>query len=294
MADFQRDQAEGLRRLLDREHLRVTTVTSGSHGVGKTSVVINVAAEFAARGHRVLVIDENYGPANVSGLLGVRSRFDFNHVMRRSCTLEDALIEGPPGVSILPAANSARAWPSLPPPEQERLIESFGRLDGRFDLALIDTPAGNAGMPGLFSRAVQDTIVVSSATSDAITSSYALIKRMHAHQSGRRFYMLLNRVASESNAQVVADNLTQAAQGYLAAPLEYLASVPRDDSLPQAARGFQAVVEACPAAPSARGFKRIADSMADWPRNGQRRDGFVNLMQRLLAGSRFIFANAGV
>ena len=90
MADFQRDQAEGLRRLLDREHLRVTTVTSGSHGVGKTSVVINVAAEFAARGHRVLVIDENYGPANVSGLLGVRSRFDFNHVMRRSCTLEDA------------------------------------------------------------------------------------------------------------------------------------------------------------------------------------------------------------
>ena len=95
MADFQRDQAEGLRRLLDREHLRVTTVTSGSHGVGKTSVVINVAAEFAARGHRVLVIDENYGPANVSGLLGVRSRFDFNHVMRRSCTLEDALIEGP-------------------------------------------------------------------------------------------------------------------------------------------------------------------------------------------------------
>jgi flagellar biosynthesis protein FlhG len=294
MVDFRRDQAEGLRRLLDREHLRVTTVTAGCHGVGKTSVVVNVAAAFAARGHRVLVIDENYGPANVSGLLGVRSRFDFNHVMRRSCTLDDALIEGPAGMSILPAASGARALSSLRPQEQEQLIESFGRLDGRFDLALIDTPCGNAGTPGLFSRAVQDTIIVSSAAADAITASYALIKRMRERQSGRRFYMLLNRVACESNARVVADNLKKAAHGYLATPLGYLGSVPRDESLSQAARGFQAVVEACPTAPSARGFKRIADSIADWPRHGQRRDGFDSLMQRLLSSSRLIFDYAGV
>ncbi|MCE9639163.1 MAG: AAA family ATPase [Betaproteobacteria bacterium] len=293
MADFQRDQAEGLRRLLEREHLRVTTVAAGCQGVGKTSVVVNVAAAFAARGRRVLVIDENYGPANVSGLLGVRSRFDLNHVMRGACTLENALIEGPSGISILPAAIAARAWRALPPPEQQRLIESFARLDGRFDMALIDTPGGNAGTPGIFSRAVQDTIIVSSAAADAITASYALIKRMRDHQGGRRFYMLLNRVACESNARVVAANLTQAARGYLATPLEYLGSVPRDVSLAQAARGFQAVVDACPAAPSARGFKRIADSIADWPRGGQRRDGFDSLMHRLLAGSRFVFANAG-
>jgi flagellar biosynthesis protein FlhG len=294
MSDFRRDQAEGLRRLLDRDHLRMTAVTAGCHGVGKTSVVINVAAAFAARGHRVLVIDENYGPANVSGLLGIRSRFDLSHVIRRACTLEDALVDGPAGVSILPAASGARALPSLRPLQQQQLIDSFSRLDGRFDLALIDTPCGNAGTPGLFSRAVQDTIIVSSAATDAITASYALIKRMRSGQSGRRFYMLLNRVACESNARVVAANLTNAAHGYLATPLEYLGSVPRDENLAHAARGFQSVVEAAPAAPSARGFKRIADSIADWPRHGQRRDGFDSLMQRLLASSRFVFANAGV
>jgi flagellar biosynthesis protein FlhG len=294
MVDFRRDQAEGLRRLLDREHLRVTTVTAGCHGVGKTSVVVNVAAAFAARGQRVLVIDENFGPANVSGLLGVRSRFDLSHVIRESCTLEDALIEGPGGVSILPAASGVRSLPALGPLQQQQLIDKFSRLDGRFVLALFDTPCGNAGAPSFFSRAVQDTIIVSSAAADAITASYALIKRMRNCQSGRRFYMLLNRVACENNARVVADNLQNAARGYLATPLEYLGSVPRDASLALAARGFQAVVEASPAAPSARGFRRIADSIAEWPRSGQRRDGFDSLMQRLLSGSRFVFANAGV
>jgi flagellar biosynthesis protein FlhG len=294
MVDFRRDQADGLRCLLERGHLRAMTVTAGCHGVGKTSVVVNVAAACAARGHRVLIIDENYGPANVSGVLGVRARFDLNHVMRRSCGLEEALVEGPTGVSILPAASGARAVSALRPQEQAQLIESFSRLDGRYDLALIDTPCGNAGTPGLFSRAVQDTIIVSSATADAITASYALLKRMRECQSGRRYYTLLNRITSESNARVVAANLTNAARGYLATPLEYLGSVPRDESLAQAARGFQAVVEASPAAPSARGFTRIADSIADWPRDGQRRDGFDSLMQRMLSGSRFIFANAGV
>jgi flagellar biosynthesis protein FlhG len=294
MVDFRPDQAEGLRRLLDREHLRVTAVASGCHGVGKTSVVINVAAAYAARGHRVLVIDENYGPANVSGLLGIRSRFDLSHVIRRTCTLEDALIEGPAGVSILPAASSARALPNLSPLQQEQLIDSFSRLDGRFDLALIDTPCGTAGTPGLFSRAVRDTIIVSSAATEAITASYALIKRMRGSQGGRRFYMLLNRVASESNARVVATNLKSAAHGYLATPLEYLGSVPRDASLALAARGFQAVVDACPAAPSALDFRRIADAIAGWPRHEQRRDGFDSLIQRLFTSSRFVFANAGV
>jgi flagellar biosynthesis protein FlhG len=294
MVDSRFDQAEGLRRLLDRGDLRVVSVTSGCPGVGKTSVVVNVAAALAARGSRVLVIDENYGPANVAGLLGVRARYDLNHVMRGSCTLDDALLDGPRGVSILSAACGARALPALRMLERERLIASFGRLDGRYDVALIDTACGNAGAAGLFGAAVRDTIVVSSATADALTASYALIKRLREAPGVRRFYMLLNRVACEKNARVAADNLKHAARGYLATSLECLGNVVRDESLPRAACGFQSVVEANPAAPSARGFGRIADAIAAWPRGGPRREEFDSLMQRLLAGSRFVYANSGV
>jgi flagellar biosynthesis protein FlhG len=294
MAELCTDQAEGLRRMLGRRPLRVMTVASGRRRVGKTSVVINLAAALAGSGYRVLVIDENYGPANVGGLLGVRTRYELGHVMRQACKLEDALTPGPRGVSILAAACSPRAFSALRAADQDALIGSFGRLDGRYDVALIDTPCGKDGMPGLFSRAVRDTIIVSSAAAEAITASYALLKEMRDFQSGRRFYMLLNRVSSESNARLVADNMQKAARGYLATPIESLGSVPRDERLWQAARGFQAVVDASPGAPSARGFNRIADSIAHWPRGSPRHDGFDSLMQRLLVGSRFVPGNAGV
>ena len=181
MADFQCDQAEGLRRLLERAGVRMMTLDSGCPGVGKTSAVINVAAALAARGSRVLVIDENHGPANVGGLLGVQPRFELQHVMREACTLEDALVPGPRGITLLGAANGARALPGLRPLDQERLIAGFGGLDGRFDVVLVDTPCAQADhRTGLFTHAVQDTIIVSSLAAHAITAAYALIKRLRA------------------------------------------------------------------------------------------------------------------
>ena len=61
MADVLQDQAEGLRRLLARDTVRVVTLTSGRTGVGKTNIVINLAAALAKRGRHVLVLDEQQG-----------------------------------------------------------------------------------------------------------------------------------------------------------------------------------------------------------------------------------------
>ena len=293
MADFRTDQAEGLRRLLDRGSVRMMTVAAGSQGVGGTSTVINVAAGLTDRGRRVLVIDEHYGPANVAGLLGVRAQFDLQDVIRQDCSLEEALVQVPGGITVLPAARGARALPGLRQLDQERLIAGFGRLDDRFDVVLIDTRCSANGNPGFFSRVVDDIIVVSSAAAPAITESYSLIKRMGRHRGKRRFHLLLNRVSSEPTARLIFDNMQRVARTHLATPLECLGSVPRDDSVGTASRMFQPVVEAFPTSPSATGFKRIAESIAGWPgaRDGNHR--LDSLMQRMLTSSKSNFATAG-
>ena len=292
MADFRMDQAEGLRRLLARGGVRMMTIASGSQGVGRTSTVINVAAGLADRGERVLVIDENYGPANVAGLLGVRARFDLHDVIRQDCSLEEALLEAPGGITVLPAARGVRSLPTLRQLEQERLIAGFGRLDDRFDAVLVDTRC-NSVNPGFFGEVVDDTIVVSSAAAPAITESYSLIKRMDRHRGRRRIHLLLNRVSSEAKARLIFDNMEQVARSHLATPLECLGSVPKDESVGNASRMFQPVVEAFPTSPSATGFKRIAASIAGWPGARDGNDRLDSLMQRLLTSSNSNFATAG-
>lgn len=297
MADFQFDQAEGLRRLLERARVRMMTLDAGCPEVGKTSAVVNVAAALAARGNRVLVIDENHGPANVSGLLGVRLNYELEDVIAEDCELEDALVDGPRGITVLGAANGARALPGLRQIDQERLIAGFGCLDGRFDVVLVDTPRAQENRTGLFTHAVQDTVIVSSLAAHAITASYALIKRLRetgkSGPSGRRFHLLLNRVGCERNARVVIDNLKTVAQGFLATPLDLLGCVPNDHSLRNAAAGFRPLVEACPLAPAAAGYRRIAATIANWPQERAQSHSLNTLMQRLVSPRSFNFAQAG-
>ena len=54
--------------------LRVYSVTSGKGGVGKTSIVINLAVAFSRKGRKVLIIDADLGLANVDIMLGLAPR----------------------------------------------------------------------------------------------------------------------------------------------------------------------------------------------------------------------------
>jgi flagellar biosynthesis protein FlhG len=179
MRDPHRDQAEGLRRLFSRRGAHVITVASGCNGVGATGTVVNLAGALAARGHRILAIDENYGAGNVAGSLGLRTRRDLHDVLAGGCALEDALLTGPGDITVLPAAAGVRALSRLDSAGQARLTAALTRLGERFDILLIDARSGTLGGFSSLGHAVQDTVVVCSAAAAAITESYALIKRLH-------------------------------------------------------------------------------------------------------------------
>ena len=74
------DQAERLRQLVWKQQTaptvlkaknksRVITVTSGKGGVGKTSLVVNLAIALSLLGKRVMVLDADLGLANVDIML---------------------------------------------------------------------------------------------------------------------------------------------------------------------------------------------------------------------------------
>lgn len=293
------DQAEGLRRLLVQDSLRIVTVISGSPGGGKTTTVINLAVALAQNGRDVLVIDENAGANNLSGTLGLNAHRDLLDVMRRDKTLDEVIIPGPQGFRLLSAGRGMRALEKLNPGDQAHLIDCFGRLAQPVNVVLVDAAPGRASRLLSLNFPSHEVVVVVSPEPASITAAYALIKHISGEHGQQRFHILVNKVAAETEARMIFDNMERVANRYLAVSLDFMGFVPPDDKLRQSIRLGRPVIESFPASVSVSAFCRVAESLTRWPCHegeyGNEGRGLKGFMQCLTqGGSQLSVAPAGL
>ena len=67
----------------------IFSVTSGKGGVGKTSLAVNIATEFARRGYRTILVDTDLGLANTHILSGVQPSNTLSDYLEGSVELAD-------------------------------------------------------------------------------------------------------------------------------------------------------------------------------------------------------------
>ena len=84
---------------------RITAVTSGKGGVGKTFVSANLAAALARRGERVLVLDADLGLANLDVVLNLSPKITLHDVFTGKHRLEEAIVPVEGGFSVLLAGS---------------------------------------------------------------------------------------------------------------------------------------------------------------------------------------------
>ena len=285
-AEFLQDQAEGLRRLLAQDIVRIVTVTSGRRGVGKTSVVVNLAVALARRGKYVLVIDEHEGASSAAGMLGLTPHRELLHVIKRECNLEDILLRGPEGVEIVPAARGVKALAKLDAAGQEWIVRAFGQLPHPVDVVLVDAIPGPRSETLSLSLASQEVVLTVSPDPTSITDAYALIKVLNQEYAKHHFRVLVAKAKSAEEAQAVFDNMAKTASRFLDISLDFMGFVPFDEKLRQAGRLFRPVVDAFPSAISANAFRMLAEVVEQWPYPREDRAHLETFMQRLIINSR--------
>lgn len=286
MADVLQDQAEGLRRLLAQDTVRVVTLTSGRTGVGKTNIVVNLAAALAKRGRRVLVLDEQQGNGSMETLLGLTARYDLMHVIRREKTLDEVMLRGPEGVDIVSAGNGLRVLGELGQEDQDSLVQSFRQLSKMVDVVLVDAIAGVASNVLPLSLASQEIVIVVSQHPSSIKDAYALIKVLNQNFAMHRFHILASKVKNEREARALYNNMAEVAVHFLDVSLDFMGYVPFDEKLRQAARICRPVVDAFPAAESARALRDLAETLEQWPQPSGEDGRLEAFMQRLIQSSR--------
>jgi len=283
---IQHDQAEGLRRLFDRNALRVIAVGAGTGGNGKTRAIINLAGALAELGRDVLIADENPAGQGVAAALGITARFDLDDVIRRARGLDEVIVRGPAGLLILPMARGARSLAQLPAGESQRLLERCSRLSFPVDTLLVDSAPGSASALLWPGTAAREVIVLPGGGAAAITAAYALIKRLSNESARREFHILVSDMASEKEARTIFGNMARVARRYLQVSLDFMGHIPPDDKLQHAARMRLPVVTAFPDAAAAGSFRRLARAITGWPRSENDGSGFDEFMRRFIHPDR--------
>ena len=264
--------------------VQVIGVASGKGGVGKTNVSVNLSVALARGGRQVMLMDADLGLANVDVLLGLQPRSNLSHVLTGEIGLEETLIEGPAGISIVPAASGVARMADLDPAQHVGIIRAFSEMRQSVDVLVVDTAAGLHDSVISFCRAVQEVLVVVCDEPASITDAYALIKVLSRDHGISRIRVLANMVRGAEEGRALFRKLTAVCDRFLDVTLDHAGSVPHDEYLRKAVQRQKAVTEAYPGSPSAKAFKELARQADKWPIPGGS-SGRIEFFVERLVGS---------
>ncbi len=238
------------------------TVTSGKGGVGKTSVVVNLAVALARLHRRVAVLDADFGLGNIDVLLGLTPTLHLGHLLAGERTIHDIMVPGPLGIRVIPASSGLRELTSLTPAQWQRLAEARQALAREFDFLLIDTAPGISDTVIDLLQGPGHVMVVTSPEPTAIVDAYAVVKILTGAQPSKPIGLLVNAAPGDSAARTVFRQLDVAAQRFLKRSLRYDGFVARDGALRESVLAQRAIVEHRPEAPASRCFLALASRIA--------------------------------
>lgn len=119
---------------------RTIAVVSGKGGVGKTTLVSNLAYALTDLGEKVVVVDANLTAPNMGMHLGMPlSKNTLNDVLKGGIGIEAALYPHKKGFRFMPARISVNALKNVDP---SRLSNVTFNLMGKADYVLLDCAAG--------------------------------------------------------------------------------------------------------------------------------------------------------
>lgn len=236
------DQAQQLRNIVKQEgrqrpKARVITVTSGKGGVGKTSVSVNLAIQFAHLGKKVVILDADFGLANIEVLLGIHPRYNLYDMMFEGKKLHEVVTIGPENVGFISGGSGIREMINLPKEQLACLAMSLKDLDHVADVIIIDTGAGIDDTIMKFTAESDDALVVVTPEPTSITDSYALLKTLDKQlegSKGPKIQLLANRVSSNEEGEELYGKVNAVVKKFLEIELNYLGYLPQDENVSRA------------------------------------------------------------
>jgi flagellar biosynthesis protein FlhG len=250
---------------------RITAITSGKGGVGKTFVAANLAAALVQRGERVLVLDADLGLANLDVVLNLSPKVTLHDVFTDLCTLDKAVIPAPGGFSVLLAGSGLIEYSRLTPEVRDKLLDVIETVRPRFDRVLIDTGAGISDVVLYTISLADEVVIVATPEPTSMTDAYATIKVIAQSQQRRRVGLVVNQVSRGGEGRVVHAQLRRVIERYVNGEretplqLELLGELPTDAAVRDAVRQRRLLLDGAPGCAAAQALGVVASALHAGP-----------------------------
>ncbi len=250
---------------------RITAITSGKGGVGKTFLSANLAAALARRGHRVLVLDADLGLANLDVVLNLQPKITLHDVFTGKVHLEDAILPAPGGFSVLLAGSGLVEYSRLTPDVREQLQKIIATVAPRYDLILLDTGAGISDVVLYAVSLADDVLVVATPEPTSMTDAYATIKVLATQQRRRAIKVVVNQVGRVGEGKAIRHQLQLVVDKFVAPMLdegsgvpvlELVGEVPLDPAVREAVQKRRLLLELLPGSAAAQAVEAVAAKLA--------------------------------
>ncbi len=266
------DQAEQLRNVIKmtpvpKPRARVITVTSGKGGVGKSNTSINLACQFKMLGKRVIILDADFGLANIEIMFGTVPKHNLCDLIYQGKNITDIITWGPMDIGFISGGSGIAGLSNLSSEYLNYIVRNLAKLDAIADIIIIDTGAGISDAVLDFLVASSEILVVATPAPTSITDSYALLKALNRHprfsKEDSKIMVVANKVSDVAEGEVMYNKLETVSNRYLKLPVTYLGAIPRDHHLENAVMQQKPVSMQSPNAKSSVAYERMAYVLMD-------------------------------
>ncbi|HOK42063.1 MAG TPA: MinD/ParA family protein [Thermoclostridium caenicola] len=291
------DQAEKLRKLVvdlnggpyatgslkPEKRARVITVTSGKGGVGKTNITVNLAIALSRLGLRVVILDVDFGLANIDLLFGITPKYTLLDLIREEKSIFEVLTDGPNNIKFLSGGSGVEELISLDRRKLRKFVSNISLLDKLYDVILIDTGAGLSQNVMSFIMAADEIILVTTPEPTSITDAYALVKMVSRRDRRKVIRVLVNMAETVREAEEVAKKLTVVSEKFLSLKLNKFGYILYDEIIIKSVKQQKPFCLSYPRSQAARNVFALAEALMYDSKGAEVELGAKGFIQRVLS-----------